>query len=111
VVDFDVNNIHTCLRLRVTIPAIPRARLAHNIAQAFNRDTAPFATWRETGPAGTPELKEQCLVSSVLGPDHMRTHLAAMISVSRNNLILVKDRLTDNGIHVCHLLSTLYSNT
>jgi hypothetical protein len=97
----DVDAIYACLWLAVT-RGMPFARLAGDVAEPVDWDAAPFSAGGHTRTTGSCELKEQCLTPFVLRPDDVWTHLATMAAICGHDLVLVQDRLADNGVDVSH---------
>lgn len=100
--DLDVDDVDAGLRLRVASTGVPFAGLADDIVKPVGRNAAPLSAGRKTRAARPCELKEQRLATPVLRPNCVRAHLAAMTSVCGQDLVLVEDCLTDNGVGVWH---------
>jgi len=98
--NLEINDVDACLWLRMIRRSVPFARLAYDVIETFDRNASPLSARRKARTAGTSELKEQGLQPAILRPDCVRTHLADMSFVGRNDLMLVDDRLSYERVRI-----------
>ena len=83
--------------------SVPSPRFNGHIRQPIDEDTAPILSRprrSKAAVAGAAGLIEQGLHPPGLGPNHMRTQFPAVSLIGGNHLLLVQNRLADEGVDI-----------
>ena len=100
---FYIDDVSASLFSGMVWRSVPSPRFNGHIRQPIDGDTAPILSRprrSKAAVAGAAELIEQGLHPPGLGPNHMRTHFAAVSVIGGDHLLLVQNRLVDEGVDI-----------